>query len=228
MLLFTSSFVKLYSQNLKSDLAKVNAVYANSKKYAMDCDYLYFEDQSKKTPYTTVKGQIKKCNDINYVKQGDTETINTSDYSVRVNNDSKTITLLPKKNYKTPSSPIAVNIDSLAKFYKKVDFKKISNDINSYSFDMSETSEYQKFELQFDKNNYQIKRLIFYFTNLDISDDEIEKKTNPKIEIVYSKFSNTPNLQEKDINYERFLIKKGKTYELKPEFLKYKLYSYTL
>jgi hypothetical protein len=205
---------------------KINAAYANAKKYSMDCEYLYFEDQAAAVPYSIIKGQIKKYNTINYIKQGDTETINTLDYSVRVENDSKTITLLPKKTMVTSTPALGVNIDSLSKFYDKVEFKKLSGTLYSYIFLMKKGWDYAKLELQFDKNTFLVKRMIFSFDEMDISDDDKEKKTRPRIEVVYSKFNASPNIQEKDINYERFLVKKGKSYELKPEFSKYTLYAY--
>jgi len=226
ILLFVFAFTQSYSQDLKKDLESINAVYANAKKYSITYEYLYFETDVAKTPYNTTKSAVTKVNNNYYYKQGDYETIICNDYSIRVDHNDKSITLLPQKRSQTAQSPTSVNLDSLSKFCKKAEFKKISADINAYVFTMNAGAEYDKLEVRFNKATFQITRLLYHFKNLDISDDDKENITNPRIEIIFSKINTAIALQEKDLSYEKFLIKKGKNYELKPEYAKYKLYAY--
>jgi hypothetical protein len=228
-LVFTG--LKLFSQDLKKDAALINQFFIKHPKLMVQVDYVMYQDYTTSTVFQKSKAFFKKLNNSTYVQIENMESINTKDYSLVVDNENKSISLLPKKTtWEQDIKNFTVNLEDIKLSCDKYYFNKEDDNSFSYTFEMKdEFPEYEKIKVVFNSNSYCIEKIIMLYAESDISENnEAPKMAKPRIEINYTKVDTKPGFKESDLTYEKFLIKTGSKYSLKPEYQKYSLNAYSL
>ena len=216
----------MFCQNIKADVAAINKAYKSMNKVSLSFELNMFENYQTQHVYYTQHALIQKNGNATFQKFDESECINTRDYSVMVDNEDKEVVYAPKKisfEYDDPS--IAINLDTLLQFCKSYQFKKISKDVFSYSLMLPENyPNYNQIVFYFDAKTYFVQKIIFYCEEDDISvDNEAEKLAKSRIEINYKDINTRPTFNPNDFSYQKYLVKSGNTFKLKPELKNYHL-----
>lgn len=224
LILLNSPFV--FSQNIKEDLITINKSFANSNKLSLDVNINMYENYTTSKIYYNQKGAIKKYNDSFVYSFDNSESINTSDYSIIVDGEDKTIVYLPKKSYKKVTTDIyKINFDSLLLYCSNYKFNKLAGNKANYDFVMkSFYPDYERIIIEFNTKTFFIEKIILYCEEDDISiEDEKEKIAKSRIEIQYLNINTKPTINKDDFTYSKYLIRTGNTFTTKPNYNKYKL-----
>lgn len=214
------------AQNIKADIAAINAAYRKYDKLSLNFELNMFETYQSQRVYYTQKAVVQKNGSSTFQKTDDNECINTPDYSLMVDREEKDIVYAPKKTTFNPADvSITGSVDSVLKFCKSVTFKKISDQMFSYSFVMPDSyPDYNQVIFFFDPQQFLIRKIIFFCEEDDISvDNEKERLSKSRIEISYTNINTNPKFSNQDFSYERYLVKSGNKFLLKPELKNYHL-----
>ena len=226
-----NGLVNIYAQDLKKDAANMNLFYAKHAKISSKIEYTMYEDYTTNVVYQKELGYMQKSGKNTYMKSGEVETISTDEYTLVVDNENKSVSLLPKKTGFMPSNgSIASSIDSIKKFCINYTFNKESNKMNSYTFIMQKYYQsYSKIKVFFNSTSFFSEKVILYCSEEDISKEGVHAQmAKARVEINYVETNLNPKFPESDCSYERYLIKSGKKYTLRPEYKNYLLNVYTL
>jgi hypothetical protein len=231
LVLVISGTIDLCAQNLKKDAENMNVFYEKHKKISSKIEYTMYENYTTNEIYQKELGYMEKSGKNTYMKLGEVETINTDDYTLVVDNENKSVSLLPKKTGFMPSNgSITASIDSIKKFCSSYAFNKESNKLNSYTFIMQKYyPSYSKIKVFFNSSTFFSEKVILYCSEEDISKEGSHAKmAKARLEVNYIETNLNPKFTESNCSYERYLIKSGKKYTLKPEYKNYSLNVYTL
>ncbi len=225
-MLFCCLSALLQGQNLKSDIASINSAYRRADKLSFVFELNMFETYQSQQVYYTQAGVVQKSGKSTYQKFDDTECINTPQYSVIIDKEEKEVVYAPKKitfNHDDPG--LAISLDSLLLFCRAHQFKKESEKLYSYGFDMTEAyPDYNRVVVYFNPNTFMVQKLVFFCEEDDIStDNQEEHLSKARIEINYKNIDTSPSLNDKDFSYEKYLVKSGEKFQLKPELKSYHL-----
>jgi hypothetical protein len=213
------------AQNLKQDFIAINKAYQNATKLNVEMEVNMYDSYTSNKLYYNQKGKILKKNGFTYQSFDNTECVVTSEYSVFVDKESKEITYAEKKNaFKDDDISLMINLDSISMFCKKNTFTKESKTLSSYHFVMQNYyPNYKEIKIFFNSSNFLIERIVFYCTEDDISiNNEEQKLAQPRIEMTYV-YASTKSFEEQTFSYEKYMIKSGKTFHLKPAYKNYHL-----
>jgi hypothetical protein len=213
------------AQNLKADFGLIEKAFEKNPKLSMDLAIEMFENYTTNKVYFAQSGSIKKNGkDYNYYFDN-TETINTSNYTLSVDKDEKTIMYMPKTRIGKPEMPYKVNYDSLLTFCKKYNYVTLPDKRASCDFIMKDFyPEYERVTIEYSTRTYLVDKIIFYCKEDDISiDDGKEKMAKARIELNYRNMNTKPVFTSEDFSYQKYLTKNGDKLVLKTEYKKFKL-----
>jgi hypothetical protein len=215
LLLFT--LMKAYSQDVRKDVNRINRAYKEVKNLSADIVFHYFSDY-KTTSYSEESfGKFNKTGSQLYFQYENKEYISTDKLVLNIDNDNKIMLIsnLPSLADK-PVHPENINLDSLLKHCKSVDYKN-EGQLSSYSFHFG-FSTIDIIKVYFDKKNYLISKLIFYYSK-PAAEGTLEK---PRIEIQYSNFQKRKSSEPK-YKLDYYVMLKKSKYAATPRFKSYKL-----
>ena len=213
---------------LSDDLVKINSHYDNIAVMAMQMDYHVYSSWSSLVPIQTENGELKKKGTSTYTKIGAIESLNTLYYNVIVDNEIKSIAIMPVLRSGESAGNIGSVTPDLSKILdkcKSVELDEIGSEQKKYTLTMPEGGfEYSKLEITYNSKSYLIDMLVMFYRvaqNLEGDDDGI--KETPRIEITYHNYKTKLDFTPATFTYERFLNKKGNEYFCKKQYSSYEL-----
>lgn len=216
----------VFSQNIKKDIASINEVYKKTEKLSMIFELNMFENYTTQKVYYTQNGLIQKYGANTFQKFDENQFINAPDYSVIVDDEEKEIVYAPKKKtFNLDDKELLIDLDSVLLLCKKYTFKKNSDILSSYDFEMlDQYPEYNRITLYFNSKMHLIQKIVFFCEEDDISiNNQEEILAKARVEINYKDINLKPNFVQSDFTYEKFLVKRGNKFELKPNYKSYNL-----
>lgn len=177
------------SQNkVKEILTKVENTYNSNNELSLNLDYKLYNSYSSKIVSESYKGLVVKNNKNTYLKIYNTEFLQTSTRSIKVNHDQKMMLVFNKSQMDSNMNPM--NLSNLLKNYKtqnlidKGDYWICSLQTGKYTQMM-----YGKIEIYVHKKTYQVEKQVFYILEKAAYKDSKgnEKFDFPRLEISFKK-----------------------------------------
>jgi len=177
------------SQNkVKEILTKVENTYNSNNELLLNLDYKLYTSYSSKIVSESYKGLVVKNNKNTYLKIHNTEFLQTSTRSVKVNHDQKMMLVFNKSQMDSNMNPM--DLSNLLKNYKtqnlidKGDYWICSLQTGKYTQMI-----YGKIEIYIHKKTYQVKKQVFYILEKAAYKDSKgnEKVDFPRLEINFKK-----------------------------------------
>ena len=219
-----------FSQNVKTDMEKLNKKYLGTQRLSYTANYKLFAGNNT-VPVETYFTSHKKSGDNYFTKNEDEEYMVNKKYIVFVDHESKEVLIqenTDKKNSEvqkmiedTPN--IMANLDTLMSFYKSIEsLASSSPDSRGYRFFMK-AGQYSKVDMVIDTKQWLLRELVLYFSQ----PEEINGKAeNVRIKITFENYS-TSIVNESDFSETKYVSLNGRDFKVKPGYSKYTLYDQT-
>jgi hypothetical protein len=214
--------ISIFAQDAKSDIEKINKAYLKDK-YTLYLEYKAYENHSTDVPLQVENCIVRKNGEQLYYKLGSIESIQQSNYSIVTDHEEKIIALLPRKYDLKRDNILPIQLDSVLKQCKKIEFQKVSADVSAYTFEFL-YSQFAFVRVEFSPRTYQInKMLLFYEEPENLTEEEGAVHQPPRLEIVYKKFDSNPTFTADQFTYKTFLVKTGDDYKPKEVYKDYEV-----
>ena len=215
-----------FAQVSKEDFAKINKVYISHPQLYFKAKYDLYKNQNIKETFESEMGETKRNGNLLYTKIGKIESIHSEKYNVIVDNEDKTISLLahdPDENG-FDEKLYMINLEKTLKLCTKVEFAKEIGSQNSYLLTLP-YSEYSQVKITYNKKTFFIEKITLYYKKEQVlnEQDKNEKKEQPRVEITYYDFDETPHFNETDFSYDKFLEKANGKFRCKSTYSGYTL-----
>ncbi len=148
------------AQDAKTDFEKINRMYYQSEQLRMDVRYdLFFDNEVK--PADSESGVYKRNKNEYYLKQAGNEMLVTGEHLIAVDHSSKVMIVETAKGHVNPANPLKMDLDSLLRFYEKIEFYKTGarQELSAYRFSFK-NGLYQSIEVVFDPATFYVKEII--------------------------------------------------------------------
>lgn len=197
-------------QNFIEDFKRINTLYKDSS-YQMFLKYEYFNETTSTKADETLLGEVRKNRNMYYVKAHNTETIVNDKVFLQVSHDLKAMILDSSRS--SYYSAMGINLDSLKRFYKNVEFTDVDSVSGEYKIpSISKGIAYTK--IRFNKRNFQIDRIEIQF--LDLRSSSNDGALRNKLVISYQEVNFTPKFNANSFSTKTFLyVKNGNFYPTK-------------
>lgn len=206
-------FIDSNSQNkVKEILAKVENTYNSNNELSLNLDYKLYTSYSSKIVSENYKGLVVKNNKNTYVKIHNTEFLQTSTRSIKVNHDQKMMLVFNKSQMDSNINPM--DLSNLLKNYKtqnlidKGDYWICSLQTGKYTQMI-----YGKIEIYVHKKSYQVEKQIFYILEKAAYKDPKgnEKFDFPRLEINFKKVILNESVKKEIFSLNKYIhISDGK------------------
>jgi hypothetical protein len=227
LLLFTGN---LFAQQATvaqaaADLRLVNQAYNNAKLLRMEIGYNLFADYSSTVPVQQEKGLFLRQERNTYSNLLGTVTLNNSRVSLTLDSAGQAIIVsdpLPKSR----NNPQPVNLDSLLQQCSAIDFHAdAGKKYYKLHFDKAPFMEYAAVEIYINSSSNFIEKLVLYFReSVDLNEeDDVVKKSRPRLEIAYSNISTTPVFSAQQFSESQFISGAGKRMSCTPAYSAFRL-----
>lgn len=212
-LIFLFHFIDFSGQNkVKEILTKVEKTYNSNNELSLNLDYKLYTSYSSKIVSESYKGLVVKDNKNTYLKIYNTEFLQTSTRSIKVNHDQKMMLVFNKSQMDSKMNPM--DLSSLLKNYKRQDLI----DKGDYWICSLQTGKYTqmmygKIEIYVHKKSYQVEKQIFYILEKATYKDSKgnEKLDFPRLEIALKKAVLNESVKKEIFSLNNYIqIKDGK------------------
>lgn len=204
----------------------INMAYKNADKMSLTMTLDMYETYTSKKLYFSQRVEIKKMGKNIFQSSEESQVISTPNYSVLKDDEEKVISYMPKKTtVETNDIDFMMDLDSIGQFCKSFKFAEENDKLRSYDFIMQDQyPDYNRIKIFFNSKSHFIEKMIFFCEEDDISvNNEEERFEKARVEISYQNIDTKPDLKEVDFTYQRYLVKQGSKFELKPAFKNYEL-----
>lgn len=206
-ILFCSNFSFSQNQNkVKEILTKVEKTYYSDNDLSLNLDYKLYTSYSSKVVSESYKGHIINNNKSIYLKIHNTEFLQTSSRSIKINHDQKMVAVFNKPDIESNVNPMSLSI--LLKNYKTQDLI----DKGDYWICSLQTGKYTqmiygKIEIYVNKQSYQVEKQVFYILEKAPYKDSKgnEKFDFPRLEITFKKAVLNESVKKEIFNLNNYI-----------------------
>lgn len=190
-----------YSQNADEDLNKIKLKYQQVEKIMINKTINYYENYNDNEPIRIEKTVLKKTKNQLYTKSNNVETVINKGFSALVDHKTKTI-LLDENDQSEFQESLEIDFTAIRELSSKVTFKKNKNDAY-YTFHFKD-DEYLKAELWFEKETYNVKKVIFFLQE-SLSNKEKKAASPVKVETVITEMKTNCDFKANTFALEQFV-----------------------
>ena len=203
-----------------NDLKQIAIKYKSIDNLIMHQKINYYENYTTKKSSETTITILKKHEDKLYIKAFNQETIIVGDVSLWVDHEAKIMVL----NI-VDGSEVKKNFDMDIEGLKKISYKMEhlqKKDLGCYIFSFKE-GEHLKSDVWYKIDNFSIKKLVYYMRGTDSFDNGDSKKSNPRVEILITRYDTEYEFNELTFDFEKFIISSKEKIELNTNYKNYQL-----
>lgn len=202
-----SNFIFSQDENkIKEILTKVERDYFSNNDSSLKLDYSLYTSYSSKNISENYKGLLISYHKNKYLKIHNTEFLQTSTKSIKINHDQKIMLVFNKPQLDSNTNPM--NLTSLLKNYKN---KKLV-DKGDYWICSLQTGKYTqmvygKIEIYINKKNYTVEKQIFYILEKAPYKDNRgnEKFDYPRLEITFKEAVVNEKVKKEIFNLNNYI-----------------------
>jgi hypothetical protein len=190
-----------YSQNVDEDLKKISLNYQDDINIMISKKINYYESYTAKQPTETNNTILKRDGDQLYTKAFDTETIIVKDISMLIDHKSKVI-ILDRNNGKEFKIELTPDFGAIKKMCSNIKYKDEGENA-CYTFHY-ETGNQVKSEVWFNKENHEVKKIVFYMRGIPTNKNE-EKNNPSRLEILITEFKNNCDFDSTTFDIKQYI-----------------------
>lgn len=210
----------LTAQNVKEDLAKLNANYTANEFYA-ELEYKFYSKNTLVEEYNAT--HLNSKGDY-YFKIKDIEIVNNNNCQLMVDHFSKSIAVMPSGTQKNIEKATRMPIDTALKGVSKYIYKKVSDKIGMYSFSLKK-GEYKTVEIYFNTASYTVTKLKMYVSDSYAAQDP--DLIGGILEVIYKTFKKSIPANKTHLLSEKTFVKiKKEAVVSVPAYTKYEINNY--
>lgn len=214
-------------QEAKADFEKVNQTFSVPK-FSVQMTYNIYGNLKDVTPSETNAGRYFKNEEVTYSNLSGIESIRTKNMTIAIQNHEKVMVVA---NAAKKGTDIAMTPDTLLSKCDKIIKTEIAGNIIKYElvFGKKITTEFEKIEVWFNKQNYQLNKIIMFYSEQEVPSEDIADKTeliHPKMEVVYKNYTTNFTADNKLFNESNYVIETSKNkYKGTGKYSNYKVYN---
>jgi hypothetical protein len=204
---------------LPADLQALQTAYSALSKYEMDVEYIVYSNASASKPVQTEQTKVQRNGTSAHTRISTLETLITPQYALRLDHNHKTIVL---------SKAIAQNMEETMKVNWQMFFKLATSYTPIPSKDKT-TIAYkvgigggavETMEMYIDAETHLMKSCVLYYRESHTFDKSRgkNKPEQPKLVMNYKKINTNPTFTESTFSTDKFVVKKGNTWQLAPAY----------
>ncbi|WP_378175194.1 hypothetical protein [Aquimarina sp. SS2-1] len=188
-------------------IEKVKNFYDNQSKYQVNVNYTLFDGLESTSILESYEGVIVKNDQNFYSKIHNTESLQISENYVKVNHDEKAVMYGKADEKNKPTT--ALNLELLFRNFNKAIIKeKEALYIIEMMAPSISQSPYRKVVLKITKNDFRLeKQILFFSSTIPVkTQNGNEKLTNPRLEVVFTNFSQNDTEYQGKFNFSSFVL----------------------
>lgn len=224
-ILFTSG---LSAQDVRADLEKMRGLYQQTA-FEAQLSYKLYASYEAKSPFEIQEGTIRSNTKAYYRKLGKVESLFHPDYALMVDHESRLLLIQPAIEMSL-GNHILPPLDSTLEKIDDIVFETVNAKQNAYLFSF-ESDQYKQVKLIFDKNTYQLDRIIYYMQPGMVVDEHVKPGQAVRLEMSLSHQHFQPEFSSLAFSALQYLQKitdeqEGEAFRPLPAFRQYQFVNY--
>lgn len=210
------------AQNAVEDFQHINLAYQNHTRLRMEVEYKVYKNASTQEPLQVELGELLRMDGNSYHKIGKVETIATPDYQLVIDHNNKILVLANGAKAATmPGNEMAEQLSKILAYCENVQFEELNKQLGRYDLHLP-AGEYSRIEVEFDRKNFLIHRMVLYYREAqELQDEEDSVAEKPRVEMHYRNINTKASIPRHRFSYAPFLSKENQEYHLKKEYQQY-------
>jgi sulfur relay (sulfurtransferase) DsrC/TusE family protein len=222
------SFAQTPSESALTDLKQLSKKLS-SRKYNFTLTYRLFESHTAKVPAETQVIDVKMWDLMINMSNKHFQIIRNKENYLYVNTDQKVIMVNSVKKYGAELKEFRemehmFNLDSIMKFYKKVELLPAANGVKTYRFHMTDNYKFAYTDITIDPKQQQLQKVVIYYASSlkDLTGSD-ERKGLPRIEILFSNYQFPVKLSTEQFSTSKYVVKDKKRLKATKEYTSFRI-----